>query len=156
MDSTITSKELSTPGSGSTTDRTAEARRRGQTELDMKATTSTAGKKARASSNGLTALLMKVTLWTTTSTGEELTLGLTAGFIQATGTTIKCMAKASLNGKITESTKANMSMINKEGMGTFYWPDGRIYIGKWKDGKQHGFGKFMGPKTENESNADFK
>jgi hypothetical protein len=34
-------------------------------------------------------------------------------------------------------------MINKEGLGTFYWPDGRIYIGQWKDGKQHGLGKFL-------------
>ena len=28
-------------------------------------------------------------------------------------------------------------------MGTFEWPDGRKYIGEWKDGKQHGKGMFI-------------
>lgn len=43
------------------------------------------------------------------------------------------------------SMKASTLMINKEGVGTFYWLDGRIYSGQWKDGKQHGFGKFYNP-----------
>ncbi len=30
----------------------------------------------------------------------------------------------------------------KEGTGTYTWPDGREYSGPWKDGKQHGTGKF--------------
>lgn len=28
-------------------------------------------------------------------------------------------------------------------MGTFEWPDGRKYIGEWKEGKQHGKGMFI-------------
>lgn len=31
----------------------------------------------------------------------------------------------------------------KEGFGRFVWPDGREYIGKWKNGKQHGEGKYI-------------
>lgn len=30
----------------------------------------------------------------------------------------------------------------KEGHGIFYWPDGRKYEGKWKNGKQHGEGTY--------------
>jgi hypothetical protein len=30
----------------------------------------------------------------------------------------------------------------KQGMGTFFWPDGRKYYGCWKDGKQHGRGEY--------------
>ncbi len=30
----------------------------------------------------------------------------------------------------------------KEGNGTYYWPDGREYSGPWKDGKQDGVGRF--------------
>jgi hypothetical protein len=28
----------------------------------------------------------------------------------------------------------------KEGYGEFSWPDGKIYKGQWRDGKQHGEG----------------
>jgi hypothetical protein len=28
-------------------------------------------------------------------------------------------------------------------LGTFYWPDGRKYIGEWKNGKQDGRGTFL-------------
>ena len=34
----------------------------------------------------------------------------------------------------------------KEGHGVFTWNDGRIYDGNWKNGKQHGEGKFFNPK----------
>ena len=34
----------------------------------------------------------------------------------------------------------------KEGHGCFYWPDGRIYEGSWKNGKQHGEGIYTGPR----------
>ena len=47
----------------------------------------------------------------------------------------------------------NISMTNKEGLGTFYWPDGRVYIGQWKDGKQHGFGKFYQPNSDENKNS---
>lgn len=30
----------------------------------------------------------------------------------------------------------------KDGIGTFYWEDGRIYQGQWANGKQHGLGIF--------------
>lgn len=47
-----------------------------------------------------------------------------------------------------------MLIINKEGMGTFYWPDGRIYVGQWKDGRQHGFGKFRKRPEDQEEGED--
>ena len=28
----------------------------------------------------------------------------------------------------------------KDGEGEFYWQDGKVYKGQWKDGKQHGYG----------------
>lgn len=31
----------------------------------------------------------------------------------------------------------------KHGYGIFYWGDGRIYKGMWKDGKQHGEGEYI-------------
>ena len=34
-------------------------------------------------------------------------------------------------------------MGKREGIGKFYWNDGRIYIGFWKSGKQHGLGKYI-------------
>ncbi len=38
--------------------------------------------------------------------------------------------------------KENIGMINKEGLGIFYWPDGRVYHGTWQNGKQQGYGKY--------------
>ena len=34
-------------------------------------------------------------------------------------------------------------MGKREGIGKYYWNDGRIYIGFWEDGKQHGLGKYI-------------
>ena len=34
------------------------------------------------------------------------------------------------------------------GKGKFEWPDGRIYKGHWKDGKQNGVGEFYNPKKK--------
>ena len=31
----------------------------------------------------------------------------------------------------------------KEGFGKFTWPDGKVYDGLWKDGKQSGYGMFI-------------
>jgi len=31
----------------------------------------------------------------------------------------------------------------KDGEGEYNWPDGRIYKGRWKNGKQHGEGLFF-------------
>lgn len=39
-------------------------------------------------------------------------------------------------------------MINKEGVGIFFWPDGRIYEGAWKNGKQHGYGRYCSQNNE--------
>ena len=36
----------------------------------------------------------------------------------------------------------------KEGHGVFSWPDGRKYDGNWKNGKQDGEGKFYNPKNK--------
>ena len=36
----------------------------------------------------------------------------------------------------------------KDGEGTFYWPDGRRYIGFWKEGKQHGRGTYINQEGE--------
>lgn len=33
-------------------------------------------------------------------------------------------------------------MGKMEGKGEFYWPDGRFYIGGYKDDKKHGRGMF--------------
>ena len=32
-----------------------------------------------------------------------------------------------------------------------FWPDGRTYVGGWKNGKQHGEGKFSVPQGETKS-----
>ena len=34
-------------------------------------------------------------------------------------------------------------MDKKQGFGIFSWVDGKKYIGEWKNGKQHGRGKFV-------------
>ena len=39
-------------------------------------------------------------------------------------------------------------MINKEGVGIFFWPDGRVYEGQWKDGKQNGYGRYLNQDKE--------
>lgn len=31
----------------------------------------------------------------------------------------------------------------KHGIGTFTWQDGRVYHGDWEDGKQHGHGHYI-------------
>ena len=42
-----------------------------------------------------------------------------------------------MSGMMADDMKENILMINKEGTGIFFWPDGRIYEGEWKDDKQH-------------------
>ena len=29
--------------------------------------------------------------------------------------------------------------------GTFLWPDGRLYVGEWKDNMMHGYGTYTWP-----------
>lgn len=58
-------------------------------------------------------------------------------------------------GKTTGNMRESIRMINKEGIGKFYWPDGRVYIGQWKDGKQHGYGKFLKPTDEQTPDQEF-
>lgn len=41
-----------------------------------------------------------------------------------------------------------MLMINKEGQGIFYWPNGKVYNGSWKDGVQHGEGVYTNSKGD--------
>ena len=36
----------------------------------------------------------------------------------------------------------------KEGVGTFWWPDGRVYEGHWVNGKQHGYGRYTNNRTD--------
>ena len=36
----------------------------------------------------------------------------------------------------------------KEGHGVLTWPDGRKYDGSWKNGRQDGLGKFFNPKSK--------
>ena len=36
-------------------------------------------------------------------------------------------------------------MIKKKDMGHFFWPDGRIYEGMWKNGLQNGEGELFDP-----------
>lgn len=33
--------------------------------------------------------------------------------------------------------------MTKHGHGIFKWPDGRVYDGQWKSGKQHGIGTYI-------------
>lgn len=44
--------------------------------------------------------------------------------------------------------KEIMLMINKEGQGIFYWPNGKVYNGSWKDGVQHGEGVYTNSKGD--------
>lgn len=55
---------------------------------------------------------------------------------------------AYLNGLTAGAMKENIGMINKEGVGIFYWPDGRIYHGTWANGKQQGYGKYTNANRE--------
>lgn len=43
-------------------------------------------------------------------------------------------------GATEKFTKAILSMINKQGFGTFQWPDGVKYEGEWLDNQKHGTG----------------
>jgi len=54
----------------------------------------------------------------------------------------------SLSGLMEGVMKENIGMINKEGTGIFYWPDGRIYHGSWVNGKQQGYGKYINQNNE--------
>ena len=36
-------------------------------------------------------------------------------------------------------------MIKKDGFGTFYWNDGKIFKGNWKNGQKHGEGEVYFP-----------
>lgn len=38
--------------------------------------------------------------------------------------------------------KYNVVLILK---GTFLWPDGRFYVGEWKDNMMHGYGTYIWP-----------
>jgi hypothetical protein len=53
-----------------------------------------------------------------------------------------------LNGLMGDVTKEIIQMINKEGVGLFFWPDGRIYEGYWKNGKQSGYGRYVNQQHE--------
>ncbi len=62
------------------------------------------------------------------------------------GKPIKCMVKVSLLGQMEKNMLVIIYLIynlfigdyiedKKEGYGEFYWQDGKIYKGNWKDGK---------------------
>ena len=34
-------------------------------------------------------------------------------------------------------------MGKREGIGKYYWNDGRVYVGFWENGKQHGLGLYI-------------
>jgi hypothetical protein len=120
-----------------------EVKKLGQMAPNTSAILALARNKVKASFCGQTALLMKVNLRTTILMVREFIIGRMEEYIAVIGIIIKCTVQGYSIGKITGNMKANMLMINKEGLGKFYWPDGRIYIGQWKDGKQHGLGKFL-------------
>ena len=46
---------------------------------------------------------------------------------------------------IKENIKVNGSLIKQTGEGVFKWPDGRKYIGYYKDDKKDGYGIFEWP-----------
>jgi len=39
-------------------------------------------------------------------------------------------------------------MGKKEGIGKYYWSDGRMYLGFWENRKQHGLGKYINDEKE--------
>ena len=58
------------------------------------------------------------------------------------------MVQDDLNGPMADVMKGIIRMINKEGYGIFHWPDGRIYEGAWKEGKQNGYGRYINQRGE--------
>jgi hypothetical protein len=73
----------------------------------------------------------------TISTGMALINGKMGKVMKENGFVIKCMEKENLYEKMGKCTKVNIKMENKEGDGTFSWPDGRKYVGAWHNGRQH-------------------
>jgi hypothetical protein len=51
------------------------------------------------------------------------------------GGTTRWMGVVFLPGQMEEDTRANTLRIESRASGSFYWPDGRKYIGLWFNGK---------------------
>ena len=45
--------------------------------------------------------------------------------------------------KAFRGTKRGLRPPDLARMPRFHWPDGRKYVGEWKDGKQHGVGTYV-------------
>ena len=58
-----------------------------------------------------------------------------------------------MSGVIDVVKKQNKDSINKprNGLGTYAYPDGRIYVGEFKDGKRNGEGTLTRPEGKVES-----
>jgi len=75
--------------------------------------------------------------------GREYIYGLMVENLMENGRIIKWKDRVDLLGQMEGNInninyrKYNGNYVNdkKEGYGEFYWPDGRIYKGYWKDGK---------------------
>ena len=69
--------------------------------------------------------------------------------IMGIGRTIQLQVKEYSHGLMEENMKVSLKILGeykndkKEGFGVYKWADGRRYEGMWKDGKQHGKGKFI-------------
>ena len=60
------------------------------------------------------------------------------GFILGSILLLVCFSSTNIFGKCIQGDCKN-------GQGTFTYPDGREYIGEWKDGKKHGYGTMTSP-----------
>jgi hypothetical protein len=87
---------------------------------------------------------------------KEFINGQMAIVIQDNGKTMKWMALDFILGLMAELTMVNLFKVRisknssildkKQGYGTYTWPDGRIYDGKWYNDRQHGEGLYTDKK----------
>ncbi len=105
----------STRGSGSTTFKTAKAKKLGKMALFMRAFISKDTSMVRDAISGQMVACTKANGSTIRFTGSENMCGLTDENTTAPGWKIKCTARGNLCGLMVASTKATLSMISKKG-----------------------------------------
>lgn len=117
-------------------------RKSGLTKQNTKENMNSVKSTVMDDSVGLIVLSTKDSSSTTIFKEKEFINGQMEEGIKAHGSTTKCTDWDDLNGLMADAMKESILMINKEGTGIFFWPDGRVYEGAWKNGKQHGYGRY--------------